>query len=332
MSAAVIGAIGNAINARSDRKAAERMGRHELEQLQRRIELDDRNRAERIQWDSTSLAEQIARERQNLQQAKDDQDLNIVRAMATLKENLEAKQASSDRVYGLAGQERGRQQEYGRAQGDAFANSLGEFGAFQPDMAAKQDSLAAIFADMLGREGPASNAPAATGETARFEADARAQASGMVGDQANKLAALQAFGGTMFDKSMAMGRNQQLNEIIRNFAQGSQAALAPEVDAASMYFQSNPILTNTPTASLPSRGRYIEQRFVNQPMMQRSPSMLGDLFVGMANAGMAYANQPTPAPSPYALKPPTTSGQTGLTLGGGGLGIRTDRPAGLGIR
>jgi len=55
------------------------------------------------------------------------------------------------------------------------------------------------------------------------------------------------------------------------------------------------------------------------------------MFVGLASA---YANRPGQAPgapSPYALQALTTSGQTGLTPGAG-LGIRTDRPAGLGIR
>lgn len=332
MSAAVIGALGNAINARADRRAAERAGQFQTEQLRRAIAQTDQTRTERINWDSASLAEQIARERQNLEATKADQDANLARTMAAMQENLAAKQASSDRVYGLAGQERGRQQEYGRAQGDALASSVGEFGAFQPDMAAKQDSLAAIFADMLGREGPASNAPAASAPTASFEADARAQASGMVGDQANKLAALQAFGGTMFDKSINMGRNQQLDAIIQNFARGSQSALGPEVDAASMYFQTNPILTKTPTASLPSRGQFIGERFIEQQFVKPPPSMMGDLFVGLANAGLQYANRPPAAPSPYALSLPSGGGQTGLRMDGGGVGIRTDRPSGLGIR
>lgn len=377
----VIGAIGSAINARSDRRASERMGQLQTDQLRRAIDFSDATRAdqiafdqaertgridfnnanradqiafdqrvrgERIAYNQESLAEQIARERQNLEAVKADQDTNLARIMASMQENIAAKQDASDRAFAASGREVGRQQEYARAQGDAFASSLGEFGGgFNQDMAAKSDSLAAIFADMLGREGPASNAPEASAPTASFEADARAQASGMVGDQANKLAALQAFGGVMNDKNIAMGRNQQLDAIIQNFARGSQAALGPEVDAASMYFQSNPILTKTPTASLAARPEYIAERFVapnfvgsnfvaprftEQQLVKPAPSMMGDLFVGLANAGLAYANQPAAAPSPYELTPPSKSGVTGLTLGGGSLGIRTDRPSGLGIR
>jgi hypothetical protein len=333
MSAAAIGALGNAINARSDRKAVERASQFQTEQVRRAIASADQNRAERINWDSASLAEQIARERQNLEATKADQDANLARVMASMQENIAAKQAASDRAFGAAGQERGRQQDFGRAQGDAFASSLGEFGpSFSQDMGAKQDSLAAVFADALARQGPATNAPAASAPTASFEADARAQASSMVGSQADKLAALQAFGGTMFDKSMNMGRNQQLDAIIQNFARGSQSALGPEVDAASMYFQSNPILTRTPTAALPSRGQFIGERFTEQQFVKPAPSMLGDLFVGLANAGLQYANRPPAAPSPYALSLPSGGGQTGLRVGGGGVGIRTDRPSGLGIR
>lgn len=344
----LIGTLGNAINARSDRKASERMGQLQTEQLRRAIAFneatraeqagfDQRARTERITYNQESLAEQIARERQNLEAAKADQDANLARTMAAMQQNLDARQSASERAYGASNREVGRQQEYGRAQGDAFASSLGEFGAFQPDMAAKQDSLAAIFADILGREGPASNAPAASAPTASFEADARAQASGMVGDQANKLAALQAFGGTMFDKSINMGRNQQLDAIIQNFARGSQSALAPEVEAASMYFQTNPILTKTPTASLAARPdfigeRFVAPRFIEQQLVKPAPSMMGDLFVGLANAGLQYANRPPAAPSPYALSLPSGGGQTGLRMDGGGVGIRTDRPSGLGIR
>jgi len=327
---AAIGAIGNAINARSDRRAAERAGQFATEQLRRSIAQADQTRAERIEWDGASLAEQIARERKNLEMAKADQDANLARIMESMQANMAAQQAASDRAYAASGREVGRQQEYGRAQGDAFASSLGEFGNFNQDMAAKSDSLAAIFADMLGRDGPAAVAPEASGRTADFEAAMRAQASGEMGDQAQKLAALQAFGGTMFDKNMAMGRNQQLDAIIQNFARGSQAALGPEVDAASMYFQSNPILTKTPTASLPSRGQYIGERFIEQQYAKPAPSMMGDLFVGLANAGLQYANQPAPAPSPYALNLPTGGG-TGFKASGS-TGINTARPAGLGIR
>jgi len=329
----LIGTVGNAINARADRRAAERANQFQTEQLRRAIAQADQTRAERISWDSASLAEQIARERQNLEAAKADQDANLARTMAAMQQNLDARQSASDRAYGASNREVGRQQEFGRAQGDAFASSLGEFGpSFNQDMGAKQDSLAAIFADVLGRDGPATNAPAASAPTASFEADARAQASGMVGNQANKLAALQSFGSTMFDKSINMGRNQQLDAIIQNFARGSQGALAPEVEAASMYFQTNPILTRTPTASLPSRGQFIGERFVEQQFVKPPPSMLGDLFVGLANAGLQYANRPPAAPSPYALSLPSGGGQTGLRMGGGGVGIRTDRPSGLGIR
>jgi len=325
-----IGSLGNAINARSDRKASERAGQFSTDQLRRALALANQSRTERIEWDGASLAEQIARERKNLEMAKADQDTNLARIMESMQANMAAQQAASDRAYGASGREVGRQQEYGRAQGDAFASSLGEFGNFNQDMATKSDSLAAIFSDMLGRDGPAAVAPEASGRTADFEAAMRAQASGEMGDQANKLAALQAFGGTMGDKNLAMGRNQQLDAIIQNFARGSQSALGPEVDAASMYFQSNPVLTKTPTASLPSRGQYIGERFIEQQFVKPPPSMMGDLFVGLSNAGLQYANQPAPAASPYALTPPTTGG-VGFKPSGG-LGINTARPAGLGIR
>jgi hypothetical protein len=376
----VIGSIGTAINAYQDYKGSKAANQFQTEQVRRAIAaadatraeqiafdqneragriafndttradqaaFDERTRGERIAYNQGSLAEQIARERQNLEATKADQDTNLARIMASMQENIAARQSASDRAFAASGREVGRQQEYGRAQGDAFASSLGEFGGgFNQDMAAKSDSLAAIFADMLGRQGPASNAPAASAPTASFEADARAQASGMVGSQADKLAALQAFGSVMNDKNIAMGRNQQLDAIIQNFARGSQSALGPEVDAASMFFESNPILTKTPTASLAAKpefmgerfvapnfvgSNFVAPRFVQQEFAKPAPSVLGDLFVGLANAGVQYANQPAPTPSPYALSLPSGTGQSGLRLGSG-TGINTARPARLGIR
>jgi hypothetical protein len=329
--AAIIGTLGNAINAYQDRKAGQRAGAFQTDQLRQSLAMADQNRSERMEWDSASLAEQIARERQNLEATKADQDANLARIMASMQANQAAQQAAADRAYAASGREVGRQQEYGRAQGDAFASSLGEFGGgFGQDMAAKESSLAAVFAEMLGRDDPAAVAPDAAGRTADFETAMRAQAAADAGGQANKLAALQAFGGTMGDKNLAMGRNQQLDAIIQNFARGSQSALGPEVDAASMFFQSNPVLTKTPTAALPSRGQHIGQRFVEQQYVKPPPSMMGDLFVGLANAGLQYANQPAPAPSPYALQAPSGGG-LGFKAEGG-LGINTARPAGLGIR
>ena len=325
-----ISGIGNAINAYQDRRAAERMGQMQTEQLRQSIANAARNRTERIAWDSASLAEQIARDRQNLEIAKADQDANLARIMETLQANVAAKQAATDRTYAASSREVGRQQEFARGQGDAFASSLGQFANFNQDMAGKSDSLAAVFADALNSQGP-SVAPEATGATADFEAAARAVASGQVGDQANKLAALQAFGGTMFDKGIATNRNQQLDSIIQNFARGSRAALEPEVGAESMFFQSDPILTKTPTARLAPRGNFVGEQFTERQLIKPPPSMLGDLFVGLGSLALQQANQPQQPPNPYALSIPTGTG-VGLRADVGGLGLRTDRPSGLGIR
>ena len=325
-----VSSVGTAINAYQDRRAAERMQQQQLAQLRDNIAFDQRTRTERIAYDSASQAEQLARERENMQAGKVDQETNIARILASLQSNIAAKEAADARALAASDREVGRQQEYARGQGDAFASSLGQYGAgFNQDMANKSDSLAAVFSDMLARSGPASSAPVAGGPTADYEAAARAVASGDIGGEARNLAAVQAFGQTMADKNIAMGGNKQLDSLIRNFASGSRGALAPELDAANMYFQTSPITTKTPIQTLAQRPSYNGERFVSQKFATPPQSMLGDLFVaGSMAAGQLM--QPK-SESPYALSQPA-GGSAGLRLGGITGGFNTTSPNGLGIR
>lgn len=327
-----VGSIGNAINAYANRQAANRMGQVQLEQLRENIAFNEKVRAEQIAYDAASLAEQIAREKENLLIKKADQDTNIARMLETLRSNVGAAQAASDASYGANNAEVGRQQTFAQAAGDAFGSSLGQFqGDINQDLAAKTGDLSSVFMEYLNQGGPASNAPAATGVTADREASARAMASGQVADQAQKLAAVQALSQVLDDKNRVMGQNKQLDAIINNFARGSQSALAPEIQAKSMFFEDKPILTDTPTQSLAKAPAFNAPKFIAQDIVQPAPSMLGDLFVGMSTLGAKYLNQQDQTSQNKDLYSLTTGRFTGLNPSSSGLGLKPG-VSGLGIR
>lgn len=230
-----------------------------------------------------------------------------------LKDQIAFQRKVMEQQAALRQQEVARQQMLAQAAGGAFADSKGLFGNVETDIGTKANSISDVFRAALARPAPQSMAPAGTGPTDAYEAAVRAEQSGMVNDEATRLAAVQAFGQTMTDKGYSMTENDQLAALLRNFAGGSQQASQAEIAARE--------------------GQLFQPR-----VMEPTPSIMGDLFVGLANAGVQYANRPAPAPSPYALDLPqgTAPGfkPTG-TLGfkpTGTLGLNFGQPASLGIR
>jgi hypothetical protein len=259
---AVIGAIGNAINAYQSTKAQGRMLAQQTQQLK----------------------EQIAFQRKTMEQ------------QAMLRQ-----------------EEVARQQMMAQAAGQAFADSKNLFRDVEGDIGAKTNNISDVFRAALARPAPQSMAPAGSAPTSGYEAAVRAEQTGMVNDDARRLAAVQAFGQTMTDKGYGMTENDQLAAILRNFGQGSQQASQAEI--------------------MSREGQLFQPR-ITQP----SPGMMGDMFVGLASAYANKMGQPDAPPSKYALDLPTR-GETGLRPGGtlgikptGTLGLDFGRPAGLGIR
>jgi hypothetical protein len=206
-----------------------------------------------------------------------------------------------------------RQQMLAQAAGSAFADSKKQFADVRGDIGTETNNIADVFRAVLARQGPASVAPTASAPTADYEAAARAQQSGEIGGEANRLAAAQAFGQVMQDKGYALNENDQFASLLRNFGQGSQGASQAEV--------------------MSREGQLFQPR-ITQP----KPSMMGDLFVGLSSVYANQMGQPDAPPSKYALELPTR-GETGLRPGGtlgikptGTLGLDFGRPAGLGIR
>lgn len=230
-----------------------------------------------------------------------------------LKDQIAFQRKTMEQQAMLRQQEVARQQMMAQAAGQAFADSKGLFGNVEGDIGAKTNNISDVFRAVLARPTPQSTAPAGTGPTDGYEAAVRAEQSSLVGGEANRLAAVQAFGQTMTDKGYGMNENDQLAALLRNFAGGSQQASQAEISAQ-------------------------EGQLFQPKIMAPTPSNMGDLFVGLANAGAAYANQPPAAASPYALDLPqgTAPGfkATG-TLGlkpTGTLGLNFGQPASLGIR
>lgn len=204
-------------------------------------------------------------------------------------------------------QEVARQQMLAQAAGGAFADSLNQFRDVRGDIDASAGGLSEVFRAALARPAPQVSAPAATGATADYEAAVRAKQSADMAQEADRLAVAQAFGQTMMDKGYAMRENEQLAGLLRNFGVGS---------------------TRAATAEIASR----EGRLYQPSLVKQAPSMLGDLFVGLGSLGLQAGQQPAAAPSPYAIGMPPGTGEPGLRMSTGGTGLRTDRPAGLGIR
>lgn len=221
-----------------------------------------------------------------------------------LRDQIAFQRKVLERQAALRAAEIERQQMYARAAGDAFSNSLGMFSDVQGDLASKASSLASVFQQALATPAPASVVPQATGVTADREAAVLAGQAGKSSAEAQALAGVQSFGKLMEDKAYGMGQNDQLAALLRNFGQGSQNVSRAEVEAAS--------------------GKLV------QPAVPRpEPSMMGDLFVGLSSLGLGAMNQPKTA-SPYELSIPASQAM-GLRAGGG-EGMQTAAPAGLGLR
>lgn len=214
------------------------------------------------------------------------------------------KQALAKQIA-IRDQEIARQQLMARAVADSVNNSKGQYANVEGDVGAKSAAISDVFKSILAHQSGSVAVPTATGATADKQAALSALASSDATRNADNLAKTKALGEVFTDKGQALGRNNQVAGMLRNFSQGSQQVANQEMQA--------------PT------GKFFEQNIVAP-----QKSVLGDLFYGMSMGGLAYANQPktqptTGADSIYSLMPDNSGTSLGLKLPGSSpnpLGIK----------
>jgi hypothetical protein len=224
---------------------------------------------------------------------------------AQLKNQIAYQRKIMEEQIALRAQERIRQQMMAQAAGDAFASSMGQYQNFEDRIGSRSNDIAGTFQNVLARQTP-DISPQAQGAVADRIASANQLANERSAADAQSLANVQGLARAFSDSGMAANRNNQVASLLRNFSSGSAGASDAEVESRA--------------------GRLFQPRLI-----EPAPSMLGDMFVGLSSLGIQAANRPSPPPSPYAFD---LSGlpQTGLRYDTGGVGIRTDRPSGLGLR
>lgn len=230
-----------------------------------------------------------------------------------LKDQIAYQRRVMEQQIALKAQERIRQQMMAQAAGDAFQNSLGQFKDFKGSMDASGGQIANTFNEILSRQAPESIGPQASGAVADRIASSEQKFNDRSASEGKSLANVQALERAFSDKSINMGRNNQLAAMLSNFSQGSQGVSEQEIAARS--------------------GQLYQPR-----IMPPAPSTLGDLFFGLSTGGLMAANkmnQPQPT-SPYAfdlsglpqvgLKLPTD--KYGLNSRSSNLGISSPRTVG----
>jgi hypothetical protein len=224
-------------------------------------------------------------------------------AVAQTREQIAFEEAIRQRQAELLAQEQARQQIYARGAGDAFGDSLGGFQGFEQQVGDASSQIADLYRQFLNQKTAQQQmiqaiAPMVSGPAADREASERSKASEEVSGDAGRLAEVLGFAEAMQGAGRNMQGNEQLAAILNNFARGSANAGQAEIDSQAGRFQSRDI-------------------------MRPAPSMLGDMFVGLAGL---YGNR---NPVDYSLVPEGNGGQglrppvsPSLDYMGGGQGVR----------
>lgn len=242
--------------------------------------------------------------------ADDRQAVAMARAGVEDARNRAAYDATTRaRQAALLHAEQERQQMYARTAAGGFDRSLGEFrGDFEGRMGSISGEIADIYRRFLADQTAKAQmvamlAPAAKGPAADREASERAQASAEVAGDAGRLANVESFGQAMTDAGRVMTEGEQLASLISNLSRGSAAAGNAEIAATN--------------------GQYVGRQPI-APM----PSIIGDLFVGMAGAAQRGMQRPAPSTG-TGLQMPTGPS---LPEMGGGQGLRPGMNTGIGLK
>jgi len=225
-----------------------------------------------------------------------------------LREQIAYQRKIMEEQIVLRAKERVRQQMMAQATGDAFGNSVNQYQGFEGRTGAASNTIADSFKQVLARQAP-DISPQAEGMVADRIASANQLANDRSTTDANALANVQGVARAFSDTGTAVNRNNQLASMLRNFAQGSAGASEAEIQARA--------------------GQLFQPRIV-----QPTPSMLGDMFMGFSDLAVINANKQKAPASPYGLMPQGDS-YSGIGLrmqDNPGVGLRMDRPSGLGIR
>lgn len=362
-----VSALGDALNARTAANNSIALSRAQTQNLLDNIAFNNAQRADAMDWGrrqladeiafnatqrqqaqtyaSGTLADKIALERRNLEREVQVAQANREATLSTLLENIAARQKSMGDQRALIDAEQGRQQAYARGQRDVLDANAGLFDNFGGQLNTTAGGLAeTIMQAITGSQPPGVVPPTRSSTVAEREAGMRDRARTQVAGDVQRGANVNALGQLLTNIGVATGRNNQIGEILANFAKGSQATLDPALRAASMAFEAKPILQDiVPTEQYinpgpyigpqyVSAGRFIGQNYVNNPLPAPARPLLGDLlktgsnvFRAMNDAGM-FNTRPSSGID-YSL----ATGNN-LDLMGGGQGLRLDMPSGDGLR
>lgn len=312
-------------------------------QLADEIAFNNTQRQDAQAYYGTNLADKLALERRNLEREVQVAQANRQAALGTLLENIAAQQKATADQKALIDAEQGRQQGYARGQRDVLDANAGLFDNFGGQLDTTAGGIADIIMQAVnGQPSVTPVVPAARGDaTAAREAALRDVARASVAGDVQRGASVNALGQLLSNIGVAAGRNNQIGDLLANFAKGSQATLDPALKAAGMAFEAKPILQElipkeqyiNPGEFIGPRyvseGRFVSQNYVNNPMPMPRQNLLGDLLKTGANIGAALnasgAFNSKPA-SPYSLATGGNldymGGGQGLRLGGSGEGLR----------
>lgn len=270
-----------------------------------------RNTVDQARFQTRTLGERLAMEMRNLQSRIAVAQANNAAMVRAANANASRLIASIMEQERLVNAERGRQQQYARGQRDAVDANIGLFKDFNGQMGAKAGAITDAIMELINANPAPDNAPAASGAVADREAALMAQTSAEVAGDVQRGANLESMDQVMGDIGVASGRNNQIADLLGNFAQGSAAVLDPALRAAQMVWEEKPIFQN-----------YVRQERYIEPVFKPRTSYTGDMLQLGANlAGMFglgdWINRKT-QPSPYSLM----GGNESLTPFGG---LRTPR-------
>jgi len=325
-------ALGSAINARSSAKNLVSQAQFNTAELLRQLEFERNQRQQAMAFEGQSIQEQLATERRNLEREIQVAEANRQAQLGALLANVGAQRTSMDKQEQLIGDERSRQQQYASGQRDALDANVGMFNDFGGQMGGTADGISQAIMDFIaanqsGVQGPATNSDAVANREAALRQQAGAEVSTDVRNGAN----VNALGELLANIGVGMGRNNQISDLLGNFAQGSASTLDPALAAAKMWFEQKPIMQTAVNEQYIKPGEFVAQRYFQNAAPVGKTNLLGDLLKMGGQMGMGGAFDGMFKPSPYSLMQPGESfNRTGLQMPtapnldymGGGQGVR----------
>ena len=297
-----LNALGSALNARTSARNTVAQSRFALDNARQNIVFNQGQRQEAMAWSNQSLAEQLALERRNLETQIRIADANRQAQLATALANIQAEEQAMARQAGLVKDESERQQAYARGQRDVVDANTDLFGNFEGQLDNQSGGIAEAIMEFVNANRPDAQGPAASGATAAREAALRASASGDVAGDVQRGADVNALSELMGNIGVTTGRNNQLGDLLANFARGSASTLDPALDAAKMWVRQAPITQDiVPQERYISPGEFRPQRYISDPAPIAGNSYLGDLLKLGAGLGARGAFNGMFRPSPYSL-------------------------------